>query len=720
VLTALWPFQQRIPLNEGGWTYLAWGASMAVLCLAGLGVLWRGMPPGSDDLGILIKVTGAVLCGLSLGFAVLWITLISKHTTVVLGEPLFLWSFAMSVVGMIAGVFCLNLPPRTGPAVARFRLLLLQTGAVAGLVTTILGYALYYANRADLLGGLEKWRANPQSIVLPTVAVLGGLVVMFLSLQLARGLERSNPTMRRLMYGFNAVLSALLLIYVLAIPNVLAYAEPFSGRFFGHTFDWTRGGFHSLSEPTIKYLASLTEPLKVTILLPSDSEDAIYTRSMLEAAKSATTKIVEWELIDPQLPSNRKQILKLQAEFGVTDPVGVLIVNADDPKKNVFIPRRDLSKQSMPNPMRPEPVEDYTYIGESAFLNAIASLAEGKVTVYFTQGSGEMSLDPSTDRRESVNSLSVLRGRLQDRKNFEVKPLKLDPTIKSIPEDADAVVIVRPTRRIPQQAVDVLRSYLKERDGKLMALLEPVTQTQGGSKALVQTGLEGLMTEYGVDLGSNRLINIGLKNPSTVLVLANPEAKNSIATTFSKNETVFQGFENVRTVSPATDKQGRQVDSLLLAPLGFGLVKVDNFNVEPDALANELRRSREKFSKAAAREAQSVAVTVTEGQQAPGMPHDPAHSGLFQSKPRMMVFGVSSWVADAALGVEEYSLFSSSLSWLRGRAQIGKLTAPEKKTQRYELGVPEPNLYRLYILPLGLMFLIVVGVGTGVWVVRRR
>ena len=61
---------------------------------------------------------------------------------------------------------------------------------------------------------------------------------MFASLQLGKGLERQNQNIRRLIYGYNAVMTGLLLLAVLTLVNVLAYAEPFT-RFFGRPFDWT-------------------------------------------------------------------------------------------------------------------------------------------------------------------------------------------------------------------------------------------------------------------------------------------------------------------------------------------------------------------------------------------------------------------------------------------------------------------------------------------------
>ena len=74
--------------------------------------------------------------------------------------------------------------------------------------------------------------------------------------------------------------------------------------------------------------------------------------------------------------------------------------------------------------------------------------------------------------------------------------------------------------------------------------------------------------------------------------------------------------------------------------------------------------------------------------------------------------------ADATADLR-YDLFSSCLSWLREQSDIGKFV-PVKESPHYILRIPESDHNRLRFLPLGLMLLAVVGLGIGVWVVRRR
>ena len=95
-------------------------------------------------------------------------------------------------------------------------MLLLFAGG-AGLVTALFGLALPFSTteyRDVFSGGLEKWRKNGWMLFRVTAALLGGLFLIFAGLQLARTWERSNTSMRRLMYGYNAIFTSILLLLV--------------------------------------------------------------------------------------------------------------------------------------------------------------------------------------------------------------------------------------------------------------------------------------------------------------------------------------------------------------------------------------------------------------------------------------------------------------------------------------------------------------------------
>src|SRR5438445_12469218 len=87
--------------------------------------------------------------------------------------------------------------------------LLLLAGGLFGLSTTLLGFGLGY----DWWDVFTSWiNGTPEKgwrIYVVLLAIVGGLGIMFASLQLGRSQERTNPGLRVLLYGYNAVLMGL-------------------------------------------------------------------------------------------------------------------------------------------------------------------------------------------------------------------------------------------------------------------------------------------------------------------------------------------------------------------------------------------------------------------------------------------------------------------------------------------------------------------------------
>lgn len=641
--------------------------------------------------------------------------------------------------------------------VTRLRLELMALGGIIGLGTAIFGFILPFTTYREQLGaGLESWRENPSALLWPGLAIIGGLALMFFSLLLVRGLERQSQNIRRLVYGFNVVLSTLLLLAVLVLPNVLAYAEPFT-RFFGRPFDWTASDINTLSPLMRNYLAGLKDPVKVYVLLPRNNPITMDTQTLLENCRSLNSKF-SWELLSPQSPENLTRVEGLMSRYSISDPLGLLVVVGQETEKSKpdyqFIKFRDLFQQDEdPMGRRRNAGLSYAYSGENAIYNALASLTEGKSVIYFTSGHGELTPDNAPPEmmpakpRARTGGLSRLRERLTERKSVEVKTLEFDRSLRAIPDDASVVVIARPTQPFDPGEVKILREYLQrqpkidkvkdasgeERDiekvssGKLFVLLNPIIQKEGATASLAPSGLEALLAEYNVQVGNDRILTVGrAPTPLDVNAIPDPQSANPVAKAFAPSPDTFMlfRFNNVRSVEPAESKgASRNADRLMIAPARFGIVLEKRFDVDPVDTVSALRADEDRLEKALVDKPISIAVGVTEGAAPPGMPRDKDHSGQFRETPRMIVFGSANWLTDDSMqgsqGPLRVDLFQSCLSWLREKSSIGKKIDP-KKRKEYEPNLAVQDASRALFLPLGLLLLGVIGLGTGVWVVRRR
>src|SRR5216683_3358664 len=185
--------------------------------------------------------------------------------------PVMIWGGALALIFMGAAIWYL-LSEETSPlsAIDATRLMVLTVGGLCGLVTVLfVGLALpYFEWWSVFIGSTETWRKEWGKIGVTMLALFGGLALMFASLQLARADERSSAGLRRLLYGYNAVLTGLLVLAILIVLNVLTYVPlPAWGSFFEKPSDWTESNIFTLSTASKNFLASIDQPLRIYVLL---------------------------------------------------------------------------------------------------------------------------------------------------------------------------------------------------------------------------------------------------------------------------------------------------------------------------------------------------------------------------------------------------------------------------------------------------------------------
>lgn len=618
-----------------------------------------------------------------------------------------LWGAMLALLTGAAGVWQLRRQSEgTQRDVDAARLLLLFVGGLAGFATVLLSLMLTKQWWDDYFaGGLESWRKEWWRVFLCLFALFAGLVVMFTSLQLARADERSNPSLRRLLYGYNSVLTGLLLVAILTVLNVLTYVRLKPFTFFSVPGDWTASSIYTLSPASKNLLADLKMPVKVYVIMSSRDFVANEVRNLMDNIRNANDK-VEVEYISPE---NNSKMGELRKKYSITEGEGILLVYGIEPKEeHEFIKPDELVDLTTGG-------KKFLFIGENAFVTKLSFLAEGKsrTVVYFTQGNGEPDLNESTTTRRD-QGLGVLKDRLE-KGNYDAKPLKLDANTTQIPEDASVVVIARPTLPIAPEALKALDAYLTpvgegKKKGKLIALLDVAV---GPDKNMVVTGLEEFLAKYNVQVQADRMLSPQTRDPLLVLATPNPNAQNPIAD-------AFQGmafpFYDVRSIQTKPSPPGRPGMSPFNAEVLLYAVQVwgdKNLTGNPLDIVKNLRQAKVETN------IMPLAVMVTRPGDA--NPMDP-HAGL-KRDPVLVVFGDGTMVTNQNMQegsrTGHYELFSSVLSWVRERADIGKKADP-KERKAFVLRVKPDVVSRLFWLPGFFMLLAIIGLGGGIWVVRRR
>src|SRR5947209_6093374 len=131
-------------------------------------------------------------------------------------------------------------------------------GLAVGLAVTFIGLTLgirWYDYLQDWLKFGKREHAG--QVLFALVAMVAGLGVMFASLQVARTEERKSLFLRRLVYGYNAALTGILLLLILVVVNVLVYLQ------LPGVIDCTQSNLFSLDDKSVRILEALNKPVKI-------------------------------------------------------------------------------------------------------------------------------------------------------------------------------------------------------------------------------------------------------------------------------------------------------------------------------------------------------------------------------------------------------------------------------------------------------------------------
>jgi ABC-type uncharacterized transport system len=229
-----------------------------------------------------------------------------------------------------------NQPPQNPPLGEGGAKLILFVGSLVGLILICAGIIMTAQWWGTVTGGLEEWHKNWWRLMLCELLVFGGLAVMFGALQVARSEERTNPGLRRVVYGYNAVLTALLVLTILVHLNVFTYLPVAPFTWAQETYDWTENKIYSLSPGSKELLQRLDKPVKVYVLLPSSDEFTLReVRTLLDNCKAVNRRI-EVEELSPDL--SPQAVAQLEKKYDLPERQGLLVVyGPEGDEKSEFI-----------------------------------------------------------------------------------------------------------------------------------------------------------------------------------------------------------------------------------------------------------------------------------------------------------------------------------------------------------------------------------------------
>lgn len=488
--------------------------------------------------------------------------------------------------------------------------------------------------------------------------------------------------------------------------------------------DWTASQLYDLSGKTENVLAGLDRDVEAVVFLPPGDALSDPTREVLARYEAASQRF-SVRYLDPE--RNPLEAQRLADEYDVTGYSVVMI--AGDQRR--VIQRDALADFDFSGLQAGRGAEVKAYKGEQLFTSALIDLAEERQPkVLFTTGHGEIRLDD-----QSAGGLGSLAQRLRD-DNFEVEEWASIGQA-AVPADTDLVVIAGPTSNFLPPELELFDRFLAD-GGRMLVLLDPVL-ARAGTGELLETGLEGWLAGWGVEVGND--VAIDPSNPvpffggETIYVAgygSHPitrsvqEARLPVLVSLARSVGTGSTPDGYRsTVLMRTSAEGwgetdvstgevARDDADLAGPVPLGVVVEaeegedgdDGFGEVGDADEADLDGEGENGGAVEAADAST----------------DDAGAELTRRRGpmRLVVFGDSNFASDQFLGFNQVNavLLIDTLNWLAERESL--LGIPPKEPERVRLSMTPAQQTKVNLLALAILPGLAVILGVTVWLRRRR
>lgn len=490
------------------------------------------------------------------------------------------------------------------------------------------------------------------------------------------------------------------LIRFAAFVAVIAMANLFCLYCLPAQIDLTRRGTFTLAPQTRNLLASVRQPVEVIVLAPKVPKSAgeyqfhqsvVMFRDLLENCRRWQPLITVQD-IDPQESATAREWQ--QAFPDVAPPCILITCGQGEHRAHEVLYGRDLAELRTADGRRLAAVD---FLGEQALAAALSRLTAGRkqAVVYVSTGHGELAIDDADPH--SRHGLGLLTAHLREL-DCEVRALDFE-AVPRVPRDASLVIVPGGEKPWNDSEAEKLGMYLRH-DGKALVLVD--LNYDSRRQRPTPTGLEELLSEFGVAVGDDRVITRGFTGQVEIASPALPAAGDHplVRSLAQSPLTLFE----CRSISSSTG----------LRQLPTTIVPLLVSHPAPRAWADGdfgTRQAPQPGGKNDSDGPVAMAVAVERRQE----------SG--RDKPALVVVGdsefVSNHVVSEPAGRVHTSFVLSCVNWLRGRRELlGDI--PPRRHEAYRLaGTTDEQRGIVWKSSLVLWSLIVTA-GATVWTSRRR
>src|SRR5881296_3641695 len=290
--------------------------------------------------------------------------------------------------------------------------------------------------------------------------------------------SRRPGGIRRFRIGFNLLAQILLVLFLIAMVNSLAFRHY-------KRWDFSRDQKYALSDKTKRFLNTLKGRMRITVFFAPTTPITADVQNLLTEYQYAGKGKIDIEHIDPE--RNLSRAKELFDKYKVVTDESLLVLDYDGRNKTVKASEMaDIDQSGMALGEGPRVA---AFKGEQAITSAMIDLVEGKKkTLGYVTGHKEPPLSAPT------SPITLLKTFIEN-ENIKFQELNLLDQ-PAIPADINAVMIIGPQYDFSDREMQVLRGFW-DKQGRILALIDPTANTPR---------LRAFLDELGVKVNDDRLM----------------------------------------------------------------------------------------------------------------------------------------------------------------------------------------------------------------------
>src|SRR6266571_2967126 len=264
---------------------------------------------------------------------------------------------------------------------------------------------------------------------------------------------QSRPKkIRRVQIGFNVLAQIILLLFLAAMVNSIAFKHY-------QRWDFSRDQKYALSDKTKRFLRTIKGKMRIIVFFSPSTPIAADVQTLLTEYQYAAKGKIDIEYIDPE--RNLSRAKEIFDKYKVVTDESLLVLDYEGRNKTVKASEMaDVDQSGMALGEGPRVT---AFKGEQAITSAMMDLVEGKKNALgYILGHKEPPLSENS-------TISVLKTFIEN-ENIKFQELNLFD-VETVPAELKTIVVIGPQYDFSDREMKLLRDFW-DKQGRILLLLD--------------------------------------------------------------------------------------------------------------------------------------------------------------------------------------------------------------------------------------------------------